>query len=315
MGDTTLAGRTTISTLALAVPEEMRGATPRARRRLRAAITRAFARMAVEEAEPGVFRVGLRRAVPIERADTLLAAARSRLEKVLGADAANAVGLGTSAPLAKVALLLPKGRRAVLPGIEQAAEALAGVRLAALPCLQPRDTTRLNLLGVFTTADFARAEERLLQQALGTSKGTWWFRALRGADVPPEPPSVATISRVMDASHRTRDSALDTLTRLVRRGVARLMKNGLTARSATLVAWSPNKRWTRSLPIERLDADDILNAAREAWSEMHVERPERVSVRFQGIRPTEQRTLMLFDDDPGVIEVSGSLEGPADGAA
>ena len=314
MGDTSLM-RTTISTLALAVPEAMLPGAPRNKKRFREAIVRAFREMTVEEVEPHVFRVGLRRAVPLDKADALLAAARSRLERTLGSQAAAAIALATSPLLAKAALLLPEGRRAVLPSADHAAEALAGVRLAALPSLHPRDTTRLNLLGVFTAADFARAEERVLQQALGTSKGTWWFRALRGADVPPAPPSVATVTRVMGASRRTRDSALETMTRLVRRGVARLMKTGMTARTATLVAWSPTKRWTRALPIERLDTDAILDAARQAWSNMDVERPERVSVRFQGIRPTEQRTLMLFDDDPSVIEVSGSLEELADGAA
>ena len=303
MGDTSLTMRTTISTLALAVPEAMLPGAPRNKKRFREAIVRAFREMTVEEVEPHVFRVGLRRAVPLDKADALLAAARSRLERTLGSQAAAAIALATSPLLAKAALLLPEGRRAVLPSADHAAEALAGVRLAALPSLHPRDTTRLNLLGVFTAADFARAEERVLQQALGTSKGTWWFRALRGADVPPAPPSVATVTRVMGAS------------RLVRRGVARLMKTGMTARTATLVAWSPTKRWTRALPIERLDTDAILDAARQAWSNMDVERPERVSVRFQGIRPTEQRTLMLFDDDPSVIEVSGSLEELADGAA
>jgi nucleotidyltransferase/DNA polymerase involved in DNA repair len=315
MGDTTLAGRTTVSALALAVPEAALPRTPRAKRQLIGAIRRAFNGLEVEEIHPGVFRVALRAAVALTSVDALLTAGRSRLEKVLGAQRADAIGLSTCAPLARAALMLPEGSRAVPPGVAQVAERLAGIRLAEIPGLEPRDTTRLNLLGVFTASDFAHAGERLLQQALGTSKGTWWFRALRGADVPPEPPSVATVSRVMDASRRTRDSALETLTGLLRRGTVRLMKNGMTARSMTLVAWSPTKRWTRSVSIEQLDTEQILSAARKAWEEMDIERPERVSVRFQGIRPTEQRTLMLFDEEPSLIEVSGSLEQPSEGAA
>lgn len=315
MGNVTLAGRTTVSTLVLALPEERKAAAPRAQKRLRTAVVSAFSGMVVEEPEPLVFRVGLRCPVRLDKAESLLSLARARLARTIGLEAAEEVGLSISVPLAKAALLLPKGRRAVLPGAEAMAEALAGVRLTALPGIQPRDATRLNLLGVFSAAQFASADERLLQEALGTSKGSWWFRALCGADVPPEPPSIVTVSRVVDASRRTRDSAFDTLTRLVRRGVARLKRNGMVARSATLVVWSPNKQWSRSLPIQILEADAILDAARRAWVEMNIERPERVSVRFLGIRPTEQRTLTLFDDDPGVMEVSGSLEEQANGAA
>lgn len=315
MCDATLSGRTTVSSLALALPETTLPRTARAKRQFRAAVARAFNGLEVEEVEPGVFRILLRTVVPLANVGVLLSAARSRLKKVLGAQLARAVGLSTSPPLAKAALLLPEGSRVIPPGVAQVAERLAGVRLAELPGLEPRDTTRLNLLGVFTPGDFAQAGERSLQQALGTSKGTWWFRALRGADVPPEPPSVSTVSRVIDASRRTRDSALDTLTRLLRRGIARLMENGMTAQSVTLVAWSPTQRWTRSVPVAQLDSEQILSAARKAWQEMDLERPERVSVRFHRIRPTEQRTLMLFDEEPSLIEVSGSLEQPSEGAA
>lgn len=313
-GNPSLTGRITISAVVIAVPEQAWNNTPRARKRLCTGVLRAFQGMTIQTVEPGVFHISLRQAVPFEKADALLAGAHSRLQKSLGPEVAKPIGLSTNIPLAKAALLLPPGKRFVLPGVDQVAEALAGTRLSALPGLQLRDATRLNLLGVFTVSDFAHANKQTLQDALGTSKGAWWFHALRGFDIPPAPPSVSTVSRVMNASHRNRDAAFETLTRLVRRGIARLMKNGMAARCTTIVAWSPVKQWTRSIPIERFDSDALLDSVRTAWREMNIEQPERVSVRFQGIHPIEQRTL-LFEDELGAIEISGSPEESSESAA
>ncbi|GIV02468.1 MAG: hypothetical protein KatS3mg015_1298 [Fimbriimonadales bacterium] len=209
---------------------------------------------------------------------------------------ADRIGVSLNPPLARM-LTAPSAASRLVLDVDELDAAVADVPLGEVPDILPREASRLNLRGVFTAGEFVTLEEQDLRRIMGSARGAWWAKALRGEDVPATAPSYLSRGLILGTPRHGPADVRTAVRKALRTAVAALVGKGLTADEVWVEIAAQPTAIRKRMPVRLLDASAIEQELFRRFSLDEVPCPQRVSVRFLGIRPVEQPTLTFFEAD------------------
>jgi nucleotidyltransferase/DNA polymerase involved in DNA repair len=207
---------------------------------------------------------------------------------------ADRIGISLNPPLARM-LAAPSAEGRTVLDLDHLAAAVAQMPLGEVPDILPREASRLNLRGVFTAAEFVALDEGELRRVMGSTRGAWWAKALRGEDVPPVAPSYLSRGLVLGDNPPTPVNAREAVRVAIRNGITALLTKGLTASEMWVEIASDGSVLRKRLAVRVLDPSALEAELSRRISLNDVPPPMRVSVRFSGMRPVEQPSLAFFE--------------------
>jgi DNA polymerase-4 len=198
--------------------------------------------------------------------------------------------------------------------------------ISAFPGVGPRMARRLNLHGIFTTAQLCAAPASMLGAVWGSKMlGEKWYRTIRGEDVPEKATRRQTVghSHVLPPDLRTDEGAYGVMSRLTHKAAARLRKVGYWAGGVSIgvsylgepgavpvpsgwgrTGWGAGARFPH-----RQDTPGILHAVSDLWKKRPPEGvPFKVAMVLTDLRPARSATPSLFEADRRQADLSHAMD-------
>lgn len=223
------------------------------------------------------------------------------------------VGLAPNSFLAKVASDMQKPNGLVHLTSEVLHDRLCELPLKALPGINYRTAARLGASGIFSVSDLLSRSEAELRSAFGSVVGARWWYKLRGYDYQDEPVKKRSLghSHVLPPDLRSPDGAREVLIRLASKAAARLRSKSLLAGEMTVSVKEQLEGWHAGRKLNSCsDSTSIVSTTLEIWDKCPLRYPRQVGIALSDLRPEEQVTPSLFDENRDQREkLSSAIDG------
>jgi DNA polymerase IV (archaeal DinB-like DNA polymerase) len=217
----------------------------------------------------------------------------------------SSIGIGRSKVIAKLGsdMAKPAGLTVILP--EATDMTLAPLSVAKLYGIGPKTTSALDVLGIWTVGQLAKADPIDLEHRLGRSLGAYLHAAATGTDSDPVRPDLAPTqySRIVTLKTDTRDPAavMDQLTEGIGHVHRKLAGSNQSFKTVAAIAILTDltvrtKSKTFEKPVNELEVlrDNVRALFEELSGSIHKDF-RRVGIRVSGLVGTEdQKSLSEF---------------------
>ncbi len=242
----------------------------------------------------------LRTESPPEVAIQLAKRIKAAIQTHVGSQMKCSVGIAPNPFLSKIATEIQKPDGLVVLEAKDLPHKLLGLKLTDFTGINRRMAARLNASGIFSSEDLCRANRHELRSAFGSVVGERWWFYLRGFVLSEDHHDRKSLghSHVLPPDLRTDQGCREVLLRLLQKASARLRSIGLYTEEMIVSVKSYEKAWSARVKLPPTQDTIKLNAFfLEAWEGRDFSRPRAVSVTFYELKPREEVTFSLFDEE------------------
>lgn len=210
------------------------------------------------------------------------------------------IGIAPNGFLAKLGTDLQKPDGLTVIEAHELPDRLKGLSLTEFTGINRRMAARLQAKGIFTSDDLVGQSKEALRAAFGSVWGERWWYLLRGYEIASSHKENQSIghSHVLAPELRNSTDAREILQRLLQKAAKRLRAQNLYATHLSIAVSGTKKGWEAHSHVEPTQDSVGLNlAAMAMWETADFSGPMKVSVTLSGLRPPDQVTRSLFDQE------------------
>lgn len=233
---------------------------------------------------------------------------KQRVHEVLGEAVFCNVGIGQNRFLAKLASGLNKPDGLDEINQENMFEVYSKLELMALPGINRRYNTRLQLAGILNVTDFLHTDRQKLRAIFGGIVGHYWWLRLRGWEIDDKPTKLGQIGHQFAMKEKLTHEQLDPILYKLSQKIARRLHGKDLSAGGIHVGLrfvrSPYWHKSQKLSVRMVTAQEVFRAARQLLDEHapHGGLVSLVHVTTFGFEPVHPEQLALITNGRAISD-------------